>query len=43
MKAEYLHLTADVENARICEMCIKENNIQVNNYQIIKDLFDEKK
>lgn len=40
MKAEYLHLMPDVENARICKMCIEENNIQFNNFQNIKDIFD---
>jgi len=39
--AEYLHLAPDVENPRICKMCLMENRIPRENYQEIKELLEE--
>jgi len=39
--AEYLHLVPDVENPRICSMCLKEKRIPRENYQEIKEILEE--
>ena len=39
--AEYLHLVPDVENPRICNMCMKEKRIPRENYQEIKEILEE--
>jgi len=39
--AEYLHLVSDVENPRICKMCVMENRIPRENYQEIKEILEE--
>ena len=36
-----LHLISDVENARICEMCEKENEIPRKNCQDNRDILKE--
>ena len=36
-----MHLIHDVENARICNVCIKENEILRKNYQDIREIFEE--
>ena len=36
-----MHLIPDVENARICILCVKENVIPHINYQDIREIFEE--
>jgi len=39
--AEYLHLVPNVENPRICKMCVIESKIPRENYQEIKEILEE--
>jgi len=36
-----LYLIPDVENVRICNVCVKENDILRKNYQDIREIFEE--
>ena len=36
-----MHLIHDVENARICNACVKEKDIPHKNYQDIREIFEE--
>ena len=39
--AKHLHLVLDVENPRICNMCVKENRIPREKYQEIREILEE--
>jgi len=41
MNAEFLHLVPNVENVRICRVCLKENDILSKNYMDINSIFVE--
>ena len=36
-----MYLIPDVENVRICNVCVKENDILRKNYQDIREIFEE--
>ena len=36
-----MYLVPDVENVRICNVCVKENDILRKNYQDIREIFEE--
>jgi len=36
-----LHLIHDVENVRICNVCVKEKDIPRKNYQDIREIFEK--
>ena len=36
-----MHLIHDVENVRICNVCVKEKDIPRKNYQDIREIFEE--